>query len=56
MYSFEEKIVSRCCHVFRNSTWINAKAGDKITVMTETDKSSLNFRPYPRAIKKTLLF
>ena len=51
MYSFEEKNASRGYHVFRNTTWRNAKLGDKITVMTETDKSSLDEDPYACTIK-----
>lgn len=38
-------------HVFRNTTWKNAKAGDKVKVMIETYKSSLDVGSYACAIK-----
>lgn len=43
------KIASGGYHVFRNTTWINVKTGDKVTVMTESDKTSseVNFLHAP---------
>ena len=40
MYSFDTKIASRGYHVQCNSTWQNAKSGDKVKVEIETNKSS----------------
>ena len=51
MYSFEEKVASHGYHVYQNNTWTNTKAGDKVTVMAETDKSSLDVDPYACVIK-----
>ena len=31
---------------FRNTAWTNLKTGDKVTVMTNTDQSSLDVDPY----------
>ena len=39
MYSFDSKIACRGYHVYRNSTWQNAKSGDKVKVEIETNKS-----------------
>ena len=51
MYSFDSKIASRGYHVYRNSTWQNAKSGDKVKVEIETNKSSKSIDPYACAIK-----
>ena len=50
-YSFDSKIASRGYHVYRNSTWQNAKSGDKVKVEIETNKSSKSIDPYACAIK-----
>ena len=47
MYSFEEKIALHGYHVFRNTTWTNVKAAEKVTVMIETDKSSFDVGVHP---------
>ena len=51
MYSFESKIASRGYHVYRNSTWQNAKANQRVKVEIETNKSSRSIDPYACAIK-----
>ena len=51
MYSFDSKIASRGYHVYRNSTWQDAKSGDKVEVEIETNKSSKSIDPYACAIK-----
>ena len=51
MYSFDSKIACRGYHVYRNSTWQNAKSGDKVKVEIETNKSSKLIDPYACAIK-----
>ena len=47
----EAKIGSRGYHVFRNKTWKNAKAGEKVRVEIERNKSSKAIDPYSCAIK-----
>ena len=51
MYSFDGKIASRRYHVYRNSTWQNAKPGHKLKVERETNKLSKSIDPYACAIK-----
>ena len=51
MYSFDSKIASRGYHVYRNSTWQNAKSGDNRLVEIETNKSSKSIDPYVCSIK-----
>ena len=50
-YSFDSKIASRGYHVYRNSTWQNAKSGLKVKKEIETNKSSKSIDPYTCAIK-----
>ena len=38
-------------HVYKNTTWKNAKAGQKVKVQVETNKSSKESDPYAYAIK-----
>ena len=52
MYCFEEKIASRGYHVYRNTTWTNAYAGQRVAVFIETNKNSIEKDPYACAIKK----
>ena len=40
MYSFKAKIASRGCHVFKETSWSNAKEGDEVKVELESNKSS----------------
>ena len=56
MYSFHSKIASRGHHVYRNSTWRNAKSGDKVKVEIETNKLSKSIDPYVCAIKIKRIF
>ena len=56
MYSFHSKIASRGHHVYRNSTWRNAKSGDKVKVEIETNKLSKSIDPYVCAIKIKHMF
>ena len=51
MYSFDSKIASRWYHVYRNSSWLNAKPGHKMKVEWETIKLSKSIDPYACAIK-----
>ena len=51
MYSFKAKIASRGYHVFRETSWSNAKEGDEFKVKLETNKSSKKNDPYACAIR-----
>ena len=42
MYSFKAKIASRGYHVFKETSWSNAKEGDEVKVELETNKSLTN--------------
>lgn len=50
-YTFTTKVAARGYHVYKNTTWIRAKAGDKVKVSIETDKKSRDIDPYACAIK-----
>ena len=50
-YSFEAKIASRGYHVYKNTTWMDAKVGDEIKVEVETNKDSIKIDPYACAIR-----
>ena len=51
MYSFKAKIASRGYHVFKETSWSNAKEGDEVKVELETNKSSKKIDPYACAIR-----
>ena len=51
MYSFHAKIASRGYHVFKETSWSNAKEGDEVKVELETNKSSKKIDPYACAIR-----
>ena len=51
MYSFKAKIASRSYHVFKETSWSNAKEGDEVKVELETNKSSKKIDPYACAIR-----
>ena len=51
MYSFDAKIASRGFHVYKESTWKNAKIGEKVKVEVETNKKSITVDPYACAIR-----
>ena len=48
-YSFQAKIASRGYHVFKETTWTEAKVDVKIEI--DTNKKSINIDPYARAIR-----
>ena len=50
-YSFTAAVASRGYHVYKNTSWTNAKVGEKVTVEIETKKFSLEVDPYACAIK-----
>ena len=51
MYSFKAKIASRGYHVFKETSWSNAKEGDEVKVDLETNKSSKKIDPYACAVR-----
>ena len=48
---FTGTVASRDYHVYKSTSWINTKAGDKVTVELETAASSLETDPYACAIR-----
>ena len=50
-YLFTATVASRGYHVYKNTSWTNAKVGEKVTVEMETKKSSLEVDPYACVIK-----
>ena len=40
-YSFEATTASRVYHVFKNTSWVNLKEGDKVQVELKTNKNSI---------------
>ena len=51
-YSFETIIASRGYHVYKETSWSDARVGDEVKVELETDKKSIEKDPYSCAIKK----
>lgn len=54
VYSFHATVAARGYHVYKNTTWVDAKAGDKVRVEIENDKESKNIDPYCCAIKASV--
>ena len=52
LYSLKAKIASRGYHVFKETSWSNAKEGDEVKVELETNKSSKKIDPYPIRAKE----
>ena len=51
MFSFDKRIAPRGYHVYRNSSWKNAKAGQRVKVEKETSGTSKSIDPCACAIK-----
>ena len=51
MFSFNAAIASRGYHVYKDTTWSNAKVGDEVKVEVETAPKSIAADPYSCAIK-----
>ena len=56
MFSFDKGIASRAYHVYRNSSWKNAKAGQRVKVEKETSATSKSIDPYACATKIKICF
>ena len=50
-YSFDTIIASRGYHVYKETSWSNAKVGDEVKVEIETNPKSIASDPYSCAIK-----
>ena len=50
-YSFTVTVASKGCHVYKNTSWTNAKVGEKVAVEMETKIFSMEVYPYTCAIK-----
>ena len=50
-FTFTATVASRSYHVYKTTSWINAKVGDKVTVELEMTASSLETDPYACAIR-----
>ena len=49
--SFQAKIASRGYHVYKNTTWVDAREGDEVQVEIKTNKESMKVDPYAWAIR-----
>ena len=50
-YNFQETIASRGCHVYKETTWSNAKVDKKVEIEIETNQSSVAIDPHGCAVK-----
>ena len=50
-YSFQAKVTARGYHVYKYTTWEDAKIGDKVLIELETDEKSKEIDPYCCSIK-----
>ena len=48
---FQAKIASRGYHVYKYTTWVDAREGDEVRVDIETNKESIKVDPYACAIR-----
>ena len=51
MYCFEAMITSQGFQVYKETTWSNAKVGDKVKVEVESNLKSIAHNPYSCVIK-----
>ena len=50
-YNFQATIASRGYHVYKETTWSNAKVNEKVKIEIETTHSSIAIDPYACAVK-----
>ena len=50
-YNFQATIASRGCHVYKETTWSNAKVNEKVKIEIETNQSSITIDLYACTIK-----
>ena len=51
MNSFQATVASRGYHVYKNTTWTNARLGENVVIALETSQSSLEVDPYACAVR-----
>ena len=51
VYSFEATVAALGYHVYKNTTWHQAKVGDKVLLEIESDKKSKEIDPYCCSIR-----
>ena len=49
--NFQATIASRGYHVYKETTWSNAKVNEKVKIEIETNQSSIAIDPYVCAVK-----
>ena len=49
-YNFQATIASRGYHVYKETTWSNAKVNEKVKIEIETNQSSIAIDPYACAV------
>ena len=54
VYSFQATVAARGYHVYKNTTWDQAKDGDKVLVEIESDKKSKEIDPYCCSIRTSV--
>ena len=54
VYSFQATVAARGYHVYKNTTWDQAKVGDKVLVEIESDKKSKEIDPYCCSIRTSV--
>ena len=54
VYSFQATVAARGYHVYKNTTWGQAKVGDKVLVEIESDKKSKEIDPYCCSIRTSV--
>ena len=50
-YNFQATIASRGYHVYKETTWSNAKVNEKVKIEIESNQSSIAVDPYACAVK-----
>ena len=50
-YNFQVTIASRGYHVYKETTWSNAKVNEKVKIGTEINQSLIAINPYACAVK-----
>ena len=54
VYSFQATVSAQGYHVYKNTTWDQAKVGDKVLVEIESDKNSKEIDPYCCSIRTSV--
>ena len=54
VYSFQVTVAARGYHIYKNTTWNQAKVVDKVLVEIESDKKSKEIYPYCCSIRTSV--